>query len=330
MIRPSDTIIQRVLNQTATEQQAAEVAEWFATAPGQAWLSEQMEHDAAHLVDGTIPLADRLPSGELLRRIDRIINRRRYRRIAFRIAAVLIPCALIVGMWINLNSRMGGILFSAPATEQAVAVRGERKEIIFQDGSKVFLNAGTQIAYPLHFGLSERRVQLDGEAYFEVTPNVKRPFVVQIGDAAIRVLGTSFNAKAYADDRTIDVVLVEGKVEFTHGSKQYLMQPSQRLVYDKTTGEGHLFADANADRDALWRRNIISFRDTPLREVISTLERWYDVRFEVLDDSAYKCTFSLQTSQLPLDDLLAEMEKIAPLRYKIEPKQKRVFINYTR
>lgn len=330
MTRPSDTIILRVLNKTATEQQAAEVAAWFATDQGQAWLSEQMERDAAHLLDGTTPLADHTPLEEPLRRIDRTISRMRRRRLLLRIAAVLIPCALVVGMWVNLNSRMGGILFSTPATEQTVAVHGERKEIIFQDGSKIFLNAGTQIFYPSHFGLSERRVELDGEAYFEVTPNPRRPFVVQIGDAAIRVLGTSFNAKAYACEKIIDVVLIEGTVEFTHGDKQYLMHPSQRLVYDKTTGKGELYADTNANHEALWRKNIISFRDTPLREVITTLERWYDVKFEVLDEAAFTCTFSLQTTQLPLVELLGEMEKIAPLRYRTATDSNRVFVDYTK
>lgn len=313
---PTDIVIKRVLNQTATKQEAVQVAAWLATEQGQAWLAEDMERNAQDIMEGRTPLLDRIPSEELLRSIDRIIDRTRRRRLLLRVAAVLIPCALIVGMWANLNSRLGGMLFSTPATEQVAALRGERKEIIFQDGSKVYLNAGTQITYPQHFGLSERRVVLNGEAYFEVTPNARRPFVVEAGSASIKVLGTSFNVKAYDAEQTLDVVLLSGSVEFSYGDYRYTMLPSQKLVLDKSRGQVRINEQENASRAALWRNDVISFRDTPLSEMIATLERWYDVKFEVLNDGAYRSTFTLQTNLLPLSELLREMENISTVQFE--------------
>lgn len=297
----------------------AEVAAWFATDEGQAWLSAEFDADAQRLESGVAtPLSD-IPGEELLQRIERILARARRRRMLFRAAAVLIPCALILGLWVNLNSRLGGALFSADELQTVAAEIGERKEVIFQDGTRVFLNAGSTISYPERFGLSERRVNLDGEAYFEVAHNPRRPFIVETSDhAAIRVLGTEFDVKAYRSDPTISVVLIRGSVEFAQGSSSYLLKPSQRLVFDKQNRTGEILDLDNAEQSILWSHNTICFRDTPMREVITELGRWYDVRFEVTDPAVYDCTFSLQTPNLPLRELLDELENIAPIRCSID------------
>lgn len=319
MKRPDEIILRRVLNETATPEEAAEVAAWFSTNEGQAWLSTEFDSDVRQLeTGGMMPRSD-VPGEELLQRIERILSRARRRRMLFRAAAILIPCALILGLWANLNSRLGGALFSADRQQSVSAAVGQRKEIIFQDGTRIFLNAGSTISYPERFGLSERRVRLEGEAYFEVAHNPQRPFVVETTDeAAVRVLGTEFDVKAYRTDPTISVVLLQGSVEFSRGASSYRLKPSQRLVFDKRMGTSSIESLNNAGQAVLWSRNTICFRDTPMREVIQELERWYDVRFEVTDLSVYDCTFSLQTPNLPLRELLDELENIAPIRCTLD------------
>lgn len=322
MKRPDEIILRRVLNETATPEEATLVAAWFATDEGQQWLSAEFDADAQRLESGiAAPLSD-IPGEELLRRIDRMLNRARRRRLLFRAAAILIPCALILGMWLNLNSRLGGALFSADGQQTVAAAVGERKEVIFQDGTRIFLNAGSTISYPERFGLSERRVQLDGEAYFEVAHNPRRPFIVETSDnASVRVLGTEFDVKAYRSDPTISVVLIRGSVEFARGDSSYRLEPSQRLVYNKQMGTSSIESLSNADQTILWSRNTICFRDTPMREVIRELGRWYDVRFEVRDPEVCDFTFSLQTPNLPLRELLNELENIAPIRCSLNGNQ---------
>lgn len=321
MKRPDEIILRRVLNETATPEEAAEVAAWFSTDEGQAWLSTEFDSDVRQLeTGGMAPLSD-IPGEELLQRIERILSRARRRRMLFRAAAILIPCALILGLWANLNSRLGGALFSADGQQTVAAAIGERKEVIFQDGTRIFLNAGSTIAYPERFGLSERRVHLDGEAYFEVAHNPRRPFIVETADhAAVRVLGTEFDVKAYRTDETISVVLLQGSVEFSRGATSFRLKPSQRLIYDKRMETSSIEDLNNAEQSILWSHNTICFRDTPMREVVRELERWYDVRFEVTDPEVYDFTFSLQTPNLPLRELLDELENIAPIRCSVNKK----------
>ena len=319
MKRPDEIILRRVLNETATPDEAAEVAAWFATNEGLAWLSAEFEADARHLESGAMPPLPDIPGEELLQRIERILTRARRRRMLFRVAAIVIPCVLIVGLWANLNSHLGGARFAGDEQQTVAAAVGERKEVIFQDGTRVFLNAGSTISYPERFGLSERRVHLDGEAYFEVAHNPRRPFIVETADrAAIRVLGTEFDVKAYRTDETISVVLLQGSVEFSQGATSFLLEPSQRLVYDKQSGKGSILNLENAEQSILWSQNTICFRDTPMQEVITELERWYDVEFRVADPRVNDLTFSLQTPNLPLRELLDELENIAPIRCSLD------------
>lgn len=321
MKRPDEITIRRVLNEKATSGEAAEVAAWFATDEGQAWLSAEFDNDARQLESNAMAPLPGIPGEELLRRIERILSRARKRRMLFRVAAILIPCALILGLWANLNSRLGGALFSADGQQTVAAAVGERKEVIFQDGTRVFLNAGSTIAYPERFGLSERRVRLDGEAYFEVAHNPRRPFIVETTDhAAVRVLGTEFDVKAYRADETISVVLLQGSVKFSRGATSFLLKPSQRLIYDKRMETSRIEDLNNAEQSILWSHNTICFRDTPMREVVRELERWYDVRFEIADPEVYDFTFSLQTPNLPLRELLDELENIAPIHCSIDKK----------
>jgi sigma factor regulatory protein, fecR/pupR family len=314
MKRPKEIIIKRVLNETATPEEAAEVAAWFSTSEGQRWLSGQFDEDAQALESGASPLLENIPTEELLRRIDRCIARSHRRRLLFRVAAVLIPCALIAGLWANLNSRMGGALFTPVRTETIATAAGERKEVIFQDGTRVFLNAGSTLTYPERFGLSERKVTLDGEAYFRVARNPQRPFIVHVGDEELRVLGTSFDIRAYDNAPTVDIVLLEGSVLFSYRTGENHMSASQKLVFDRKADNCTVTDIENPEQAILWSRNIIWFRNTPMQEVIAELERWYDVEFAVSDPEIYRYTFSLRTPNLPLRELLDELENIAPIR----------------
>lgn len=136
----------------------------------------------------------------------------------------------------------------------------------------------------------------------------------------MRVPGTEFDVKAYRSDPTISVVLIRGSVEFARGISSYRLEPSQRLVYNKQMGTSSIESLSNADQTILWSHNTIYFRDTPMQEVIQELERWYDVQFEVADPKVYNFTFSLQTPNLPLRELLNELENIAPIRCSVNNK----------
>ena len=152
----------------------------------------------------------------------------------------------------------------------------------------------------MKFGLFERRIRLEGEAYFEVTHNPRRPFVVEFEGGEIQVLGTSFNVKAYRDDDIVAVTLDEGRV----------------VLYDRRSGEGRIVRGADAMRYSIWKDDVISFRDTPLAEVLETLSRWYDVRFETDGQPDRPISYTFATDNTLLDSVLREMELISPVRFE--------------
>ncbi len=318
MKRPDDITIERVLNGKASREEAAEVAEWFATDSGQQWLGSRMNRAARDIADGTVPLAEDIPSDRIYAGIERRIRRRRYRNLRIAVAAALLPCILVAAMWADVSNRLGGGLFAKAETSEVRASLGERKQIVFQDGTRVWLNAGSVISYPQRFSLKERRVMLDGEAYFEVEPNARRPFVIETGGLTrVQVTGTELDVRSFGDEPTLEVVLVSGKAEFVSGKETFRMSPRQRLTYNKADGRVSLSTEDGAAVAGLWKDNVISFRDAPLQEVIETLGRWYGISFEVRDSGAYSSRFSLRTKEMPLRELLDEMQHISDLSFSV-------------
>ena len=108
--------------------------------------------------------------------------------------------------------------------------RGSEYSIVLTDGTKVFLNAGSEIYYPVAFSGDQREVGLKGEAYFEVAKDECRPFFVQAGDVRIRVLGTSFNVTSYPERERIETTLEQGRIQITNGKEQVNVVPDRKSV----------------------------------------------------------------------------------------------------
>ena len=178
MDRPTDKQIADVLAGLASAEEAKRVAQWFATDAGSAYLSEAFDLDMKSIRPGDedlyVPHA--IPSEEVWRRIKKQIRRYRVRRMLFRVAAVVLPFVLLLGLYYQVDSRVE--LFGDTGYEEIYVPKGERLQMMFQDGTKVYLNSDTRLRYPKKFGLDSREVELSGEAYFVVSKNEKRPFMV--------------------------------------------------------------------------------------------------------------------------------------------------------
>ena len=292
MNRPSEELLHKTLENRATAAEAASVAEWLATDSGQAWASRYIGRDFDRQESCGDYEREEVASERIFARIKTALTRSRRRRILFRVAAVVIPVALVLGVALRLDRQVGGI-FSDAEYGEFVVDRGRRTQCLFQDGTVAHLNSESKIHYPVKFGLFERRIRLEGEAYFEVTHNPRRPFVVEFEGGEIQVLGTSFNVKAYRDDDIVAVTLDEGR-----------------------SGEGRIVRGADAMRYSIWKDDVISFRDTPLAEVLETLSRWYDVRFETDGQPDRPISYTFATDNTLLDNVLREMELISPVRFE--------------
>ncbi len=143
------------------------------------------------------------------------------------------------------------------------------------DGSKVWLNAGSSLTYPVSFVGNERKVSVTGEAYFEVAPNASMPFIVSHGAMNARVLGTHFNVNAFEDDGAdIQVTLLEGSIKINNGKATRLLKPGQQAL---VSNEVKIKNDVDLDRVMAWKNGYFHFDNASLQHVLNEISRWYDV-----------------------------------------------------
>jgi hypothetical protein len=153
-------------------------------------------------------------------------------------------------------------------------------KMVLADGSKVWLNTGASIRYPVSFTGSERKVEITGEAYFEVAHNASKPFIVQVTDQKgtqmdVQVLGTHFNINAYQDETTIKTTLLEGSVKIIRGNATTLLQPGQQAqVGDSVT---KVVRNANMEAAIAWKNGRFNFDNDDITVVMRQLTKWYDV-----------------------------------------------------
>lgn len=316
MEMPDLSVLEKTLNNEAGREEARYVVRWLATPEGQAWLSERMDMDekAVALGDEARWADHSIPSAVIYQRIMKQLRRRRIRRWVMYGAAILIPLVLFVGLFMQVDSRVN--LLSEVEYDEVYVPNGERMQVLFQDGSKVHLNSGSRIRYPKQFGLSERRVQLEGEAWFEVAKNRNRPFVVDLSCLDVRVLGTTFDVKAYPNEEAIFVALESGSVELKSKTlKNLLLKPGEKAFYNRASGRCEVARSRNVAAYSAWRRNVLVFKDAPLSEVMATLSRTYNIAFTVADSTALQYTYTLTTDSASLPAVLKDLEKITPVRF---------------
>jgi len=170
------------------------------------------------------------------------------------------------------------------AMNQLIIPYGKTSELMLSDGTKVFLNAGSRLIYPENFTGKTREVYLVGEAFFEVKHDKEHPFVVQLSDLRVKVLGTRFNISAYPTDNVIETVLTEGKVnlEKNHAGlfdKTIEMVPDQLASFNRTSKETTI-KKVNTDDYTLWTAGILKFESADLNRITKRLERFYNIHFE--------------------------------------------------
>ena len=328
MNRPSDNKIEKVLAELATPEEAREVAKWFATDEGSAYISNNFDADinSIPLEDADLLIDHSVPSEKMFQKINARIRSKLIRRWTFRAAAVLLPLVLILGLYLHLNTRVD--IFGAGEYAEIYVPKGERTQMMFQDGTKVYINSDSYMRYPRKFGISERTVELKGEAYFVVAKNKNRPFVVNLNGPSIRVLGTSFNVEAYPENDDIKVNLDEGRINLKLLSDvEVPVSPGECVVYNKNTKYYRVNRNTDTGASSVWKSNVISFKDTPLDEVFSRLGRWYNVDFEVEDDIPSDLHITLVSRHTLIEKVLEDLVKISPLSFRYDEQSAKVYVS---
>lgn len=168
--------------------------------------------------------------------------------------------------------------------------RGGEYSVKLSDGSMVYLNSESELRFPVNFVGVERRVYLVGEAYFDVVKDSAHPFVVDLEASAIKVLGTSFNVSAYADEDDVFTTLVQGSVAFMTRGEEMVLAPGEQAVMNragmvvKREVDTHLYT--------AWKEGVFAFRHQRLEEIMKIVSRWYDVEVFWENASQKEVTFT--------------------------------------
>ena len=180
------------------------------------------------------------------------------------------------------------------------------------------LNAQSTMKYPVVFRGKERKVYVEGEAYFEVTRDEKYPFVVSVKNFDVRVLGTSFNVMTYRG-RTI-TTLVEGKVCLTYKDESVLMVPDRQAEVIAETGK-ILMREVDARNFTLWKDGVFYFENAALETIAERLSQWYDVNIVFNDEALKKLRYSVEMKRYNnIQDLLTKIEKTQKVKFLIQGK----------
>lgn len=195
---------------------------------------------------------------------------------------------------------------------------GGQYQITLSDGTKVWLNASTILKYPSSFNGTERQVEIDGEAYFEVARNEQQPFRVLLQDGStVRVLGTHFNIMSYKSEVQKEITLVEGKVEVVKNEKRKTLEPGTQAIIK----EEELIKRSGIDAEEItaWKNGLFVFHDATIEDIMKQVERWYGARVIYQGEVKQLFNASILRSE-PLSKLLHLLETNGYVHFKIENK----------
>ena len=248
-----------------------------------------------------------------------------------KIAAILFIPLLIGSLYyVNSNKNIEKPLLSMVYYTKSPI--GMRSMLTLPDSSIVWLNSGSTISYSIPFTQSNRKVNLNGEAYFEVSKIHGSAFYVKSSSLEVKVLGTKFNFKAYNDEKKTEVVLDEGKVVLLPLSAlngdMVTMKPGTRAIVDNSNGNVVTNSE-NTEKFTAWRKGMMIFDNTPFVEVAKQLERWYGTEIIVKDPAIYKYKITTKFKDETLKDVLEMLEISSPIKitYKaniLDPKTNQI------
>ncbi|WP_423127142.1 FecR family protein [Gaoshiqia sp. Z1-71] len=232
-----------------------------------------------------------------------------------RVAAILLLPVLILSVYLMLQNE--DVVSDAASFIEVHSPYGSRTKFSLPDGSTGWLNGGSLIRYPVQFG-AERKVVLDGEAFFEVVKNPQSPFIVDATSLQIKVLGTSFNVVAYEVDSISEVVVASGKVEVTGEGQRFkqVLLPSERLICNRVN---HQLSKSNVyiENYTSWKSGQLMFLNDKLDEVVRKLSRYYHVDIEVQADVRRTQQFRAIMQHESIDEVLRYMKLTMDIDYII-------------
>jgi transmembrane sensor len=215
----------------------------------------------------------------------------------------------------------GGIAYST-AADQSSSIntistpRGGQYQLALSDGSKVWLNAASSVKFPTAFNGKDRKVEITGEAYFEVAHDPYKAFYVEANGAEIKVLGTHFNVNAYDNEDATRVTLLQGSVRVNNDKGATTIQPGQQAVV-ATGREPAVTTTPDLDEVMAWKNGVFEFKDASIEEIMKQVERWYNVRVTYEAKPSYHFNASIKRD-VPVSKLFRLLELTDQVHFTID------------
>lgn len=268
------------------------------------------------------PRGEKIDSKRLYKKIEQQLPKKKIVLWPYlRYAAAVLILALAFGYFSLQNDQR--TLSNAPAeiafiTKSTTA--GQKSTVILPDGSKVILNSQSSIRYPKYFTDSTRNVELQGEAFFEVAPDAKRPFTVLSREVKTQALGTSFNINSRKEIIKISLATGKVKVDAEVLEEGIVLEPGFALSIhsEKDIVEKRPF---DIKKELSWKEGILYFKDNSFNDIISTLELWYDVKFEIPASVKISAPYTGHFDNASLEHVLDNMGFALNFDYKMEEKK---------
>jgi len=212
----------------------------------------------------------------------------------------------------NKNSRE--IVYNTISTP-----KGGQYQLELPDGSQVWLNATSSIHFPTSFIGNERRIEITGEAYFEIARNPNMPFIVTVNNAEVQVLGTHFNVNSYDDEDNVKTTLLEGSVKFVNNGNVNVLKPGQQSQLTKE-GTTKVVSNVDVDEVVAWKNGMFDFENAGIETVMRQLSRWYDVEIEYKGKTDDLFIAEMRRN-IKLSDALKALELTGKVKFDIQGKK---------
>jgi ferric-dicitrate binding protein FerR (iron transport regulator) len=256
-----------------------------------------------------------------------------------RITAVAASILLVVlSVFFFTNKGNNGTVDKTTAVNLVTAKYGLKKKLLLPDGTQVWLNSGSSITYSKNFSTTHRELQLTGEAFFDVVKDVKHPFIIHTKVMDVKVLGTAFNIRSYPDEGTTETSLVRGRVQIIlhqNPSKNLFLNPNDKVIIQNASldiekelsakvaepkvvlTQMHQLQQDSTSFETSWVSNKLSFDNETLGHIALKLERWFDVKVKIQDESLKAGTYYGVFDEENLEEVLTALQLTGNFHFRI-------------
>ena len=274
-----------------------------------------------------------------------VAMRRNFGKQFYIWSGAVAAASLIIFFIFFYTTSPGGKVNHSIAQNTVSTKPGSKSKLQLPDGTQVWLNSDSKITYDESFLGEFREVQLTGEAYFDVAKDKEHPFIIHTQTMDLKVLGTAFNVRSYANEKNTETSLIHGSIEITlknNPDKKIILKPEEKLIIQNNAfslqhpakevdnnlkelpmmilGKIHFLKKDSSATETLWVKNKLAFDDESLESIASKIERWYDVKVIITDEKLKQANYSAVFTDESLPDVI-EALSIGNFRYTINKKE---------